>query len=194
MQWYKLCPKRHDKVTFAIFRFFAAVSRRSINDSIALPLHTHFFNRSNIYLLSSTGKRWKTISRHFVRLLLQLGAAQHWPFDIQRRADAIVCSVARLKLDGASDCGVTRYREKILGPITSDASYVITTIVTTITVLITDIVTNVSVLYTPRTLLTTAVSRTRNASSVFTALENFDPLILITPFYPCFTNLVYRVF
>ena len=46
----------------------------------------------------------------FLRLLLQLGAAQHWQFDIQRRADAIVCSLARLKLDGASGCGVTHYR------------------------------------------------------------------------------------
>ena len=45
--------------------------------SITLLLHKHFFKRSNIYLLSSTGKRWKTISGHFVRRLLQLGAAQH---------------------------------------------------------------------------------------------------------------------
>ena len=81
--------------------------------SITLLLHKHFFIRSNIYLLSSTGKRWKTISGHFVRLLLQLVAAQHWPFDIQRRADAIVCTVARLKLHSASDCGVTRYREEL---------------------------------------------------------------------------------
>ena len=81
--------------------------------TITLLLHTHFFNRSKIYILSSTGKRWKTISGHFVRLLLQLGAAQHWQFDIQRRADAIVCSLARLDLDGVSGCGVTRYREEL---------------------------------------------------------------------------------
>ena len=48
-----------------------------------------------------------------MRLLLQLGVAQHWKFDIQRQADAIVCSVARLKLDGVSGCGVTRYREEL---------------------------------------------------------------------------------
>ena len=83
------------------------------NLSITLLLHTHFFNRSNIYLLSSPGKRWETISGHFVRLLLQLGTAQHWQFDIQRRSDAIVCSVARLKSDGVSGCGVTRYREEL---------------------------------------------------------------------------------
>ena len=46
--------------------------------SITLLLHKHVFKRSNIYLLSSTGKRWKTISGHFVRVLLQLGAVQHW--------------------------------------------------------------------------------------------------------------------
>ena len=45
--------------------------------SITLLLYKHFFKRSNLYLLSSTEKRWKTISGHFVRLLLQLGAAQH---------------------------------------------------------------------------------------------------------------------
>jgi len=45
--------------------------------------------------------------------LLQLGAAQHWQFDIQRRADAIVCSLARLTIDGVSGCGVTRYREEL---------------------------------------------------------------------------------
>ena len=80
---------------------------------ITLILHTHFFNISNIYILSSTGKRLETISIHFVRLLLQLGAAQHWQFDIQRWANAIVRSVARLKLDGVSGCGVTRYREEL---------------------------------------------------------------------------------
>ena len=69
--------------------------------------------RSNIYLLSSTGMRWKTISGHFVRLLLQLGAAQHCQFAIQRRADAIVCSLARLTIDDISGCGVTRYREEL---------------------------------------------------------------------------------
>ena len=81
--------------------------------SITLLLHKHFFKRSNIYLLSSTGKRWKTISGHFVRLLLQLGAAQHWQFVIQRQADAIVCSLPRLTIDGVSGCGVTRYREEL---------------------------------------------------------------------------------
>ena len=81
--------------------------------SITLLLHKHFFKRSNIYLLSSTGKRRKTISGHVVRLLLQLGAAQHWQFDIQRRAGAIVCSLARLTLDGVSGCGITRYREEL---------------------------------------------------------------------------------
>ena len=81
--------------------------------SITLLLHTRFFNRSNIYLLSSTGKQWKTISGHFVRLLLQLGTAQHWQFAIQRRADAIICSLARLNLDGVSGCGITRYREEL---------------------------------------------------------------------------------
>ena len=81
--------------------------------SITLLLHIHFFNISHIYLLSSTGKRWKTISGQVVRVLLQLGAAQHWQFDIQRLADAIVCSVARLILDGVSGCGVTRYREEL---------------------------------------------------------------------------------
>ena len=35
----------------------------------------------------------------------------HWQFDIQRRAD--VCSLARLKIDGVSGCGVTRYREEL---------------------------------------------------------------------------------
>ena len=35
--------------------------------------------------------------RTFCRLLLQLGA----------------CSLARLTLDGVSDCGVTRYREEL---------------------------------------------------------------------------------
>ena len=30
---------------------------------------------------------------------------------IQRRAD--VCSLARLKIDGVSGCGVTRYREEL---------------------------------------------------------------------------------
>ena len=95
-------------VHLAIFLMF---SQRKV--SITLLLHKHFFKRSNIYLLSSTGKRWKNISGHFVRLLLQLGAAQHWQFDIQRRADAIVCSLARLKIDGVSGCGVTRYREEL---------------------------------------------------------------------------------
>jgi len=38
--------------------------------STTLFSHTHFFNISNIYLPSSIGKRWKTISGHFVRLLL----------------------------------------------------------------------------------------------------------------------------
>ena len=94
-------------IHFAIFLIFSQGKL-----SITLLLHAHFFNRSNIYLPSSTGKRWKTISGHFVRLFLQLGAAQHWQFDIQRRADAIVCSLARLKSDGASGCGVTRYREE----------------------------------------------------------------------------------
>ena len=51
------------------------------------------------YLLSSTGKRWKPISGHSVLLLLQLGATQHWPLDIQLRADVIVSST--LKLDDA---------------------------------------------------------------------------------------------
>ena len=68
---------------------------------------------SIVYLLSSTGKWWKTISGYFVRLLLQLGAAQHWQFAIQRRADAIVYSLARLNLDGVSGCGITRYREEL---------------------------------------------------------------------------------
>ena len=48
-----------------------------------------------------------------MRLLLQLGAVQHWQFDIQHRADAIVCSLARLTIDGVSGCGVTRYREEL---------------------------------------------------------------------------------
>ena len=96
-------------VTMVHLAIFLMFSQGKV--SITLLLHKHFFKRSNIYLLSSTGKRWKTISGHFVRLLLQLGAAQHWQFDIQRRADAIVCSLAHLTIDGVSGCGVTRYRD-----------------------------------------------------------------------------------
>jgi len=98
--------------TFGILAIFLMSSQAKV--SITFLLHKHFFKRSNIYLLSSTGKRWKTISGHFVRLLLQLGAAQHWQFDIQRRAGAIVCSLARLTLDGDTGCGVTHYREELV--------------------------------------------------------------------------------
>ena len=74
--------------------------------SITLLLHIHFillfFNIYYIYLLSSTGKRWKIISGHIVRLLLHLAAA--WPFEvspmsmmIQRRADAIVSSTLKTR-------------------------------------------------------------------------------------------------
>ena len=62
----------YDYVYLAIFLMF---SQGKV--SITLLLHIHFFKRSNICLLSSTGMRWKTISGNFVRLLLQLGAAQH---------------------------------------------------------------------------------------------------------------------
>ena len=82
--------------------------------SITLLLHKHFFKRSNIYLLSSTGKRWKTISGHFCATVAAVGRSTtlcHWQFDILRRAD--VCSLACLKIDGVSGCGVTRYREEL---------------------------------------------------------------------------------
>ena len=80
--------------------------------SITLVFHKYFFNRSNIYLLSSTGKRWKTISGHFVRLVLQLDAAQHWPLAV-----ALIRSDSECRGDGdgyVKAVLVTKYHSKYI--------------------------------------------------------------------------------
>ena len=81
---------------------------------VHLAIFSHVFTgESDDYINISLKDPIFTFSGHFVRLLLKLGAAQHWQFDIQRRADAIVCSIARVTIDGVSGCGVTRYREEL---------------------------------------------------------------------------------
>ena len=67
--------------------------------SIALPVHTHFFNRSNIYLLSSTGKRWKTISDILCDCCCSW--AQHNIGHSTSNVEQTPSSIARLKLEGA---------------------------------------------------------------------------------------------
>ena len=77
--------------------------------SITLLLHTHFCNRSNIYLLSSSG------GKPFPDIVCDCCCswAQHNIGHSTSNVEHTPSSIARLKLDGASGCGITCYREEL---------------------------------------------------------------------------------